>query len=73
MPKLMTSETDALSGETIIREYTDEEIAQREADLDEMQKKIAKENAEKSALAAKKEAVLAKLGLSAEEVTALLA
>ena len=73
MPKLMTSETDALTGETVVRELTDAELTQREADLKEAQERVAKEDADKIALALKKQEVLKKLGLTADEVSALLA
>lgn len=72
MPKLMTSETDALTGETIVRELTADEIAQREADLKEAKERAAKEVADKTALELKKQQVLEKLGLTADEVAALL-
>jgi len=73
MPKLMTSETDALTGETVVRELTDAELTQREADLKEAQERVAKQDADKIALALKKQEVLKKLGLTADEVSALLA
>lgn len=59
---------DISTGETIDREYTAEQIAEAEAN-------VLKENARaeaKAIKAAEKAAVLAKLGLTADEVTALL-
>ena len=68
MSKLMKTIHDATTGEVIVREMTTEEIAQYEADVIEAQ-------ARKAAQAAKdatKQAVLDKLGLTADEVAALL-
>ena len=59
---------DISTGETIDREYTAEQIAEAEAN-------VLKENARAEAeaiKAAEKAAVLAKLGLTADEVAALL-
>jgi hypothetical protein len=59
---------DISTGETIDREYTAEQIAEAEAN-------VLKENSRAEAeatKAAEKAAVLAKLGLTADEVTALL-
>lgn len=69
MTKYTIKEVNAETGDEIEREATAEEITQIEADK-------AESDAEKSAIAEKaaaREAVLAKLGLSAEEATALLA
>ena len=63
---------DIATGEEIIRPYTAKEIAQVEA----LQAKLAAEQAEREAEQASKDAarqaVLDKLGLSADEVAALL-
>ncbi len=59
---------NALTGETVKREQTEAELAQSKADEAEA-KALAKVEADK---AKAKEAVLAKLGLTADEVTALL-
>jgi hypothetical protein len=64
-----TSITNLETGEVIVREYNDEEMAAFEADLEA--KKI--ENETKLALETKKQEVLEKLGLTADEVAALLA
>lgn len=52
----------------LVRDMTEEEIAQRDKDLADS-KKLAKAQAEKAKL---KTATLAKLGLTEDEVTALL-
>ena len=52
----------------LVRDMTEEEIAQRDKDLADS-KKLAKAQAEKAKL---KIATLAKLGLTEDEVTALL-
>ena len=61
-------EVNCTTGEEIIREMTDEEIAIRKADEAEHKKKQA---AEKAAAAAK-EAILDRLGITAEEVALIL-
>ena len=64
---------DALTGEETIIELTVEEISQNERIAAQFAaNELAIENAKKEA-EAKKAAVLAKLGLDAEEVAALLA
>jgi len=64
-----TSITNLETGEVIVREYNDEEMAAFEADLEA---KVI-ENETKLALETKKQEVLEKLGLTADEVAALLA
>tara|TARA_R110000868_G_scaffold147200_1_gene368465 strand:- start:1095 stop:1298 length:204 start_codon:yes stop_codon:yes gene_type:complete len=59
---------DALTGETVEREQTEAELAQAKADQAEA-KARAKAEADK---ATAKEVVLMKLGLTADEVAALL-
>ena len=59
---------NALTGETVEREQTEAELAQAKADQAEA-KARAKAEADK---ATAKEAVLTKLGLTADEVAALL-
>ena len=59
---------DVTTNQVIDREMTDAEFAQYE--IDQANNEIAKAEAE--AKAAAKQAVLDKLGLSAEEITALL-
>ena len=59
---------DVKTGETIVREMTDAENAQYEADINAIaEMEIAKTNRETL-----KNATLAKLGLTADEVAALL-
>jgi hypothetical protein len=61
-------EHNVTTGEIIEREMTAEEIAQREMDEMQSQQNAADQAAKKAA----REAVLTKLGLTAEEVAALL-
>ena len=61
-------EINAITGETVERDYTETETVQRAKDLAE-QKQLAKLKAER---ATAKQAVITKLGLTADEVTALL-
>jgi hypothetical protein len=68
MNKLMVRNHNLLTGEITEREMTDDELAQIEADKTETAARLAEE-AEK---AAARQAVLDKLGLSADEVAALL-
>lgn len=63
-PKIV--EHDALTGETVIRDFTTAELAQLKVDAEA--EKIAKEQK-----AAAKQAILDKLGLTQEEVSTLLA
>ena len=72
MPKLMTSETDALTGETIVREFNADEIAQRELDLQEIAKRKATEDADAQTKATAKAALLERLGMTADEAALLL-
>jgi hypothetical protein len=72
MPKPMTSETDAITGETIVREFTAAELEQREADLLQIAEKKAAIEAEKTAKAIAKAALLERLGMTAEEAALLL-
>lgn len=72
MPKLMTSETDALTGETNVRELNADEIAQREADLLEITNKQEAEQADAKAKAIAKTALLQRLGITADEAALLL-
>ena len=69
MTKLMKTTHDATTGEVVVREMTDDEITQYNADVTEA---AARKQAHKDQEATK-QAVLAKLGLTAEEVAALLA
>ena len=62
------AEANILTGETIVRDMTKAELAQHEKDVSEA-KATAKAEADRAAL---KIATLAKLGLTADEVAALL-
>ena len=59
---------DLATGQETLREYTKDEIATVEAELAQQ----AKNNADQAVKDAAKQAVLDKLGLSADEVAALL-
>jgi hypothetical protein len=64
---------NAESGEEIVRAMTDEEQAVRDAEVAAAALARAEKEAAKQALEAKKLEVLEKLGLTSEEVAALLA
>jgi alkyl sulfatase BDS1-like metallo-beta-lactamase superfamily hydrolase len=64
---------DSLTGEETIIELTPEEIAENERVAAEVAAEAVLAETAKAEAAAKKQAVLAKLGLDAEEVAALLA
>lgn len=66
--KLKKIETDASTGETTERDCTPQEIAQHEAILAEQAELEAKAEADATA----KEALLKKLGITAEEAALLL-
>ena len=68
MTSLIIKEHNVETGEVIERELNAEELAQHEAYLSEQETK----KAEQAAKDAAKQAVLDKLGLSADEVAALL-
>jgi hypothetical protein len=68
----ISSITDALTNETITREMTDEELAQREKDQAEQAAINAKHKAEVEAKATARAAILDRLGLTAEEAAILL-
>lgn len=68
MTKPMVRNHDLSTGEITEREMTDEELAQLQADLVEQ----AEREAEQASKDAARQAVLDKLGLTADEVTALL-
>ena len=63
---------NAITGEIIIRDYNANELAQYEADLAQDKKDRAAQAKSDIAKAAARQAVLDKLGLTADEVTALL-
>lgn len=62
------TEHNAITGETVVRDITESELAQVETDKTEA-KARAKQQADQATL---KIATLAKLGLTADEVAALL-
>jgi hypothetical protein len=64
---------DIKTGEETIRPYTAEEIAAVEAERTQLEAEQAERQAEAAAKQAAREAVLTKLGLTAEEAAALLA
>lgn len=65
-------EINCETGEVIEHELTADELAQREADAKAAADKQAAEDAEKAAKAVEKAALLAKLGITAEEAALLL-
>jgi len=65
-------EHNVLTGEIVKVEYTAAQIKQMEKEGAEQQIKLEKEMSEAAAKAVKKQAVLDKLGLSAEEASLLL-
>ena len=67
----LISITDALTNETITREMTAEELAQREKDNSEQLAIATKHKAEADKKAAARQSVYDKLGLSADDVAAL--
>jgi hypothetical protein len=62
------AEHDSITGQTIVRDMTADELAQRELD----QAETAKQAEIEAAKAAARQAVLDKLGLTANEAKALL-
>lgn len=62
------AEHDSITGETIVRDMTDAELAQHELDKAEAAKQAEAEAAKQAA----RQAVLDKLGLTANEAQALL-
>lgn len=65
--------TDAVTGEEIERPFTFEEIEAAEVRKQEIAAEIVQRETEREAKETARQAVLAKLGLTAEEVAALLA
>jgi hypothetical protein len=68
----LLSITDALTNDTITREMTDEELAQKQKDKTEQAAIDAKHKAEAEAKATARQAILDRLGLTAEEAQLLL-
>jgi tRNA threonylcarbamoyladenosine modification (KEOPS) complex Pcc1 subunit len=73
MPNPTRIEINCETGVESIIELTDAEVAELTYQAELAAEKKAEEDAAKAALEAKKQEVLEKLGLSAEEVAALLA
>ena len=73
MPNPTRIEIDCSTGVETIIELTNEEVAELEAQAAQAQANRLAQEADASAKLAAKEAVLAKLGLTAEEVAAFLA
>ena len=65
-------EINCATGEVLERELTADELAQRELDAKAYADEKAKEDADKAANAVKKNALLAKLGITADEAALLL-
>ena len=65
-------EINCETGEVIERELTADELAQREADAKAAADKQAADDADKAAKAVEKAALLAKLGITADEAALLL-
>ena len=63
---------DCLTGETITRDYNADELAQHEADKAQVKKEATAKAKADTAKTAARQAVLDKLGLTADEITALL-
>jgi len=73
MPNPTRIEINCETGVESIIELTDAEVAELAYQAELAAEKKAEEDAAKAALEAKKQEVLAKLGLTADEVSALLA
>ena len=73
MPNPTRIEINCETGEESIIELTDAEVAELAYQAELAAEKKAEEDAAKAALETKKQEVLAKLGLTSDEVAALLA
>ena len=73
MPNPTRIEINCETGEETIIELTDAEVAELAYQAELAAEKKAEEDAAKATLEAKKQEVLAKLGLTSDEVAALLA
>lgn len=73
MPNPTRIEINCETGEETVIELTDAEVAELAYQAELAAEKKAEEDAAKAALEAKKQEVLAKLGLTSDEVAALLA
>ena len=72
MSTLQKTIIDCISGETITRDFNADELAQYEADKAQTIKDAAAKAKADTAKATARQAVLDKLGLTADEITALL-
>lgn len=63
---------NVLTGETTIREFTDQEIAQREIEISENAKLLAEQQAANETKEKAKATILAKLGITEDEAKLLL-
>jgi hypothetical protein len=72
MPKLMISITDAITGETVERELTKEELAQRAAEIAAAKAEETAKAEEAAIKAEARAAILNRLGLTEEEAALLL-
>jgi len=64
--------TDAVTGETVIRDMNETELAQHEADISEAKKIAAAQAKADQALADKRQIILDRLGLTADEFKTLI-
>ncbi len=63
---------EAITGKETLREFTPDEVAALEAEQARLQTEQAAKNAEQATKDAARQAVLDKLGLTADEIAALL-
>ena len=63
---------DAITGETVTRDYNETELAQLEADLAAEKKAVAAKTKADKAAAEKKQQVLDRLGITNDELLAIL-
>lgn len=63
---------DAITGEETLRPFTVDEIAEYEANTAKIAEEVAQREADEAAQLAKKDAIAARLGLSADELKTLL-
>lgn len=70
--KPLISIADALTGQTIVREMTDEEFERYEKDNARIETMVAQREQEQTARAVQRQAILDRLGLTEEEAQLLL-
>ena len=71
--ELLVSQTDAITNETIVRPMTEDELAQRNKDIQDEASRKASQQAEAEAKATQKAALLDRLGITEDEAKLLLA